>query len=111
MIRTYLILFLAIIFETFATSCLKQTGQFTRLIPSILTLVGYGGSFYFLSIVLKVLPVGIAYAIWSATGIVLVAGIGYVVFGQRLDLPAIIGIVLIISGVIVINLFSNSTPH
>lgn len=111
MLKTYLILTLAIAFETAATSCLKQTEQFTRLIPSILTLICYGCSFYFLSIVLRTLPIGIAYAIWSGVGIVLVATVGLIVFGQRLDLAAIIGIALILLGVLVINLFSTSISH
>jgi small multidrug resistance protein len=111
MMKTYLILFLAIVFETVATSFLKQSGQFTKLVPSIFTLLGYAAAFYCLSIVLKSIPVGIAYAIWSGVGIVLIALIGFFVFKQHLDLAAIIGLALIIAGVVVINVFSNSVSH
>ena len=109
--KSYLLLFAAIVMETFATSCLKQSGQFTRLWPSVLTVLGYAGSFYCLSHVLKTMPVGIAYAVWSAVGIVLVSLIGRFVFRQHLDAPAVIGIALIIVGVVVINLFSKSAAH
>ena len=98
--KNYLVLFAAIVMETFATSCLKQSGQFTRLWPSVLTVLGYAGSFYCLS-----------HAVWSAVGIVLVSLIGRFVFKQHLDAPAIIGIALIIVGVVVINLFSKSAAH
>lgn len=111
MIKTYLILLLAIVFETVATSSLKQSEQFTKLLPSVLTVLCYGISFYCLSIVLRSIPVGIAYAIWSGIGIVLISIVGFVFFGQRLDLPAIIGLTLIVAGVVIINLFSHSTPH
>lgn len=109
--KTYLILLLAIVFETVATSFLKQSEQFTRPLPSLLTLLGYAGAFYCLSVVLKTIPVGIAYAIWSGVGIVLIAVIGLVVFRQRLDLPAIVGLALIILGVVIINVFSKSVGH
>lgn len=111
MIKTYLILLLAIVFETVATSSLKQSEQFTKLLPSVLTVLCYGISFYCLSIVLRSIPVGIAYAIWSGIGIVLISIVGFVFFGQRLDLPAIIGLTLIVAGVVIINLFSHSMPH
>ena len=90
---------------------LKQTEQFTRLIPSLVTLAGYTGAFYFLSMVLRNIPLGIAYAIWSGAGIVLVALVGWLVFKQHLDVPAIIGISMILGGVLVINLFSESAGH
>lgn len=109
--KTYLILFLAIVFETVATSFLKQSEQFTKLVPSVLTVLGYAAAFYCLSVVLKSIPVGIAYAIWSGVGIILIALIGFFVFKQHLDLPAIIGLALIIAGVVVINVFSNSVSH
>ena len=109
--KQYLILFLAIICEVVATSALKQTEQFTRLVPSLITLAGYAGAFYFLSMVLQSIPLGIAYAIWSGAGIVLVALVGWLVFKQHLDLAAIIGICMILSGVMVINLFSESAGH
>lgn len=101
----------AIFFETIGTTALKASEGFTRLGPSILVVVTYGASFWLLALVLKTVPVGIAYAIWSGAGICLIAGIGYVVFGQRLDLPAIVGIGLIMAGILVINLFSATTSH
>lgn len=109
--KAYLILSLAIILETFATSFLKQSEQFTKLLPSIFTILGYAASFYCLSMVLKNIPVGIAYAIWSGMGIVLISGIGWLVFKQHLDLPALLGLALIIAGVIIINVFSGSVSH
>ncbi len=109
--KQYVILGLAIICEVIATSALKQTNQFTRIVPSLITLVGYAGAFYFLSMVLRNIPLGIAYAIWSGAGIVLVALVGWLVFKQQLDVPAIIGICMIIGGVLVINLFSGSVGH
>ena len=104
-------LFLAIICETIATSFLKESEQFTRLWPSLITLGGYLCAFYLLSITLKTMPVGIAYAIWSGLGIVLISLIGYFVFKQHLDLAACIGLGLIIAGVLVVNLFSSSLSH
>ena len=101
--KQYLILLLAIICEVVATSALKQTEQFTRLVPSLITLAGYAGAFYFLSMVLRSIPLGM--------GIVLVALVGWLVFKQHLDLPAIIGICMILGGVVVINLFSESAGH
>lgn len=109
--KQYVILGLAIICEVIATSALRQTNQFTRIVPSLITLVGYAGAFYFLSMVLRNIPLGIAYAIWSGAGIVLVALVGWLVFKQQLDVPAIIGIYMIIGGVLVINLFSGSVEH
>lgn len=109
--KQYVILGLAIICEVIATCALKQTNQFTRIVPSLITLVGYAGAFYFLSMVLRNIPLGIAYAIWSGAGIVLVALVGWLVFKQQLDVPAIIGICMIIGGVLVINLFSGSVEH
>ena len=96
--KQYVILGLAIICEVIATSALRQTNQFTRIVPSLITLVGYAGAFYFLSMVLRNIPLGIAYAIWSGAGIVLVALVGWLVFKQQLDVPAIIGICMIIGG-------------
>ncbi|MBN8290437.1 QacE family quaternary ammonium compound efflux SMR transporter [Rhodobacter sp. NTK016B] len=101
----------AIFFETVGTTALKASAGFTRLGPSLLVVVAYGASFWLLAMVLKVMPVGIAYAVWSGAGIVLISAIGFVIFGQRLDLPAILGIVLIMAGILIINLFSNATPH
>lgn len=109
--KNFLFLGIAIIFEIIATSALKKSEEFTRLIPSILTIVGYCGAFYFLSFAIRTIPVGIAYAIWSGVGIVLITIIGAVFFKQTPDLPAIIGLSLILIGVIVINVFSKTTGH
>ena len=104
----YAYLLIAILSEVLATSMLKASHGFTKLIPSIVTFIGYSVSFYFLSMVLKYIPIGISYAIWSGLGIVLISIVGLLVFKQELDLPGIFGMVLIISGVIVIHLFSGS---
>ncbi|HBC5064442.1 SMR family transporter [Proteus mirabilis] len=106
---TYLIL--AIISEVIATTVLKASDGFSRLYPSIVVVVGYCFSFWALSQVVKVIPLGIAYAIWSGLGIVLVSVAAVFVYQQKLDLPAIVGMTLIIAGVLVINLLSNSTSH
>ena len=102
---------MAIFFEVIATSALKSSEQFTRLRPSVVAVLGYAVAFYFLSLTLKSLPIGIAYAIWSGLGIVLISGIGYLVYNESLDFPAIIGILFIIIGVLIINLYSNSVSH
>ena len=104
-------LLLAIVSEVVATSALKSSESFSRLWPSVLTGVGYGVAFYLLSLTLRELPVGIAYAIWSGVGIVLVSLAAVVLFGQKLDLPALIGMGLIVAGVIVINVCSKSVVH
>ena len=108
---TYAALLLAIICEVIATSFLPATQQFTRVWPTVATVVLYAAAFYFLSITLRTLPVGIAYAVWSGLGIILISVASYVLYRQALDLPAVIGITLILSGVIVINLFSQSIGH
>ncbi len=104
-------LLIAILGEVFATSALKASNSFTVLIPSVFVVLGYGVAFYFLSLTLQTIPVGISYAIWSGVGIVLISLIGWIGFGQTLDLPAMLGIGLIIAGVLVINVFSSATPH
>lgn len=109
--NTYITLALAILFEVIATSCLKASDGFTRLWPSAATVIGYAASFYFLSITLKTIPTGIAYAIWSGVGVVLISLIGWIVFKQALDAAAILGMVLIVAGVLVINLFSKVGAH
>lgn len=101
----------AIVAEIIATSALKGSQGFTRLAPSILTVAGYAVSFYFLSLTLRYIPVGVAYAVWSGVGIVLISLVGAWVFDQHLDLPAILGIALIIAGVLVMNVFSKSIGH
>ena len=108
---TYGALAAAIVCETVATSALSRSDQFSRLWPSLITISGYAVSFYMLSIALKAMPVGIAYAIWSGLGIVLISGIALIFFKQHLDTPAWIGIGLIIAGVLVVNLFSKSVTH
>ncbi|OSP55576.1 multidrug efflux SMR transporter [Pseudoruegeria sp. SK021] len=107
----YFFLILAIASEVMGTVALQSTQQFTRLGPSIFVALSYALSFYFLSLTLNHIPVGVAYAIWSGVGIVSIAVIGYVVFAQTLDMPAILGMVMILCGVLVINLFSSSTVH
>ena len=109
--KTYLLLFLAIAAEVVATSALKASENFTRLIPSLLVVAGYGVAFTCLSMTLKTLPLGVAYAIWSGDGTALVAVVGWLVYRQQLDLPAIAGISLIIIGTIVLNLFSKVAAH
>lgn len=99
---------IAIVSETVATSAMKSSDGFTRLIPSAIVVVGYAIAFYFLSMTLKSIPVGVAYAIWSGVGIVLIALVSWIVLGQKLDAPAVIGMALIISGVVVMNVFSKS---
>lgn len=107
----YVYLILAVAAETIGTSALQASQQFTRLVPSLLVVGGYGAAFYLLSLTLRVMPVGIVYAIWSGLGIVFIALIGIVVFGQKLDLPALLGLAMIVGGILVINLFSGSTTH
>jgi small multidrug resistance pump len=107
----YLFLAIAIVAEVIATSALKSSQGFTRLLPSILVVAGYSCAFYFLSLTLRTMPVGIAYAIWSGLGIMLVTAIAWLLHGQRLDLPAIIGLLLIIAGVLVVTLLSKSEAH
>lgn len=109
--KSYLILALAILFEVIGTSFLKKTQEFTKLVPTLIFIVSLSVSFYLLSVALKGIPLGIAYAIWSAVGIVLISSVGYFVYGQRLDFPAILGISLIVIGVVIINLFSKSEVH
>lgn len=109
--KGYLFLAAAILLEVVATSALKASAQFTRITPTIIMAVGYLASFYFLSLTLKSIPVGISYAIWSGIGIVLISLAGVVLFKEKPDLPAVIGMVLIIAGVVVINLFSKTTVH
>lgn len=107
----YIYLFLAVLFETIGTTALQASQQFSRIGPTIIVIVAYALAFYLLGLTLKFMPVGVVYAIWSGLGIVFIAGIGFIVFGQRLDLPAVIGLGLIIAGILVIHLLSNSTQH
>jgi len=107
----YIYLLLAVAAETIGTSALQSSQQFTRLWPSVLVVVAYAISFYLLSMTLKFMPVGVVYALWSGLGIVFIALIGFWVFGQRLDWPAVLGLLLIIAGTVVIQMFSKSVTH
>lgn len=107
----YVYLLLAIVAETIGTAALQASQQFTRPLPVAILVVAYGCAFFLLGLTLKVMPVGVVYAIWSGLGIVLIAFIGFVAFGQRLDFAGVVGIGLVISGVVVLHLFSDATPH
>ncbi len=107
----YLALVLAVAAETVGTSALQASQQFTRLGPSVVVLVAYGLAFYLLALTLRTIPVGVAYALWSGLGIVFIALIGYLVFHQKLDLPALLGMAMIIGGIAVIQLFSGAATH
>jgi small multidrug resistance pump len=107
----WLYLGVAILFETIGTTALKASDGMTRAGPALVVVMAYALSFWLLALVLRVIPVGVAYAIWSGLGICLIAGIGWMVFGQRLDAPALLGLGLIIAGILVINIFSNSVGH
>lgn len=109
--KNWLFLAAAILGEVVGTSALKSSNGFSDLVPSIVVLVGYGVAFYFLSLALKSIPVGIAYAIWAGLGIVLVAAIGWVAHGQKLDFWAFVGIGIIVCGVAVLNLLSKVSTH
>ncbi|PTD97706.1 DMT family transporter [Pseudothauera lacus] len=111
LLPAYGVLGAAIVLEVIGTSFLHKSEQFTRLAPTLAMAVCYLGSFYFLSLALRTIPVGIAYAIWSGLGIVLISTIGWLIFRQTLDLAALIGLGFIITGVIVINVFSKSIGH
>jgi small multidrug resistance pump len=108
---TYLYLAIAIVAEVIGTSALKAAEGFTRPLPSLVVVVGYGTAFYFLSLALKSIPVGIAYAIWSGVGVALITLIGWLLFKQRLDAPALLGLALIVAGVVVIHFFSGAAPR
>lgn len=107
----YVYLAASVICETIAMSALQASAQFTRLWPSLLVIAGFGGAFYFLTLTLKFMPVGITYALASGLGIIAVALAGLLLYGQRLDLAAVIGLALIIAGVVVINVLSETAIH
>jgi len=109
--NSYLALGIAIVAEVMATTALKASDSFTRLLPSALAVAGYAIAFYFLTITLRTLPTGVAYAIWSGLGIVLITIASYVVYRQTIDLPGLLGMGLIIAGVVVLNVFSKSSVH
>lgn len=108
---TYLILCLAIVCEVFATTALKASDSFSKLVPTLMALVGYGVSFYLLSIVMRSLPTGVTYAIWAGLGIVLISLFGYLFAGEKLDLAACLGMSFIVIGVVIINVFSKTVSH
>jgi len=110
-IPPYALLAVAIVAEVIGTTALKSSEGFTRPLPSLIVVLGYGLSFYMLALVLRTIPVGVAYAIWAGMGIVLITVLGMVAFDQRPDLPALLGMALIIAGVVVINLFSRTVGH
>src|SRR5699024_2852201 len=105
-LKAWAYLLIAIVAEVVATSALKASATFTRTVPSVVVVVGYGVAFYFLSRALDTVPVGVAYAVWSGVGIVLITLIAWLVYGQALDLAALVGLGLIVAGVVVLNLFS-----
>lgn len=107
----WLYLTIAIVSEVVATSALKATAGFTQWAPSLLVLAGYASAFYFLSLTLRTMSIGIVYAVWSGAGVALVSLVGWAVYRQSLDAAAFVGIALIITGVIVLNLFSNAATH
>lgn len=107
----YLYLGIAIVAEVVATTSLKASQEFTRLIPSLIVILGYGIAFYLMALVLRYIPIGITYALWSGLGIVLVAAVGAVIYREVPDLPALIGMALIVAGVLVINLLSKTVSH
>ena len=109
--QSWATLLIAIVAEVIATSALKASDGFTKLLPSVITVLGYGVAFYCLSLTLKHIPVGVAYAVWSGLGVVLITAVSWVLFGQKLDAPALIGMGLIVAGVIVMNVFSKSVSH
>ena len=107
----YIYLTVAIIAEVAATSALKASNEFTKLVPSLIVIVGYGASFYLLTLVLRTMPVAITYAIWSGAGIVLVAMVGVLLYKQIPDIPAVIGMGLIVAGITTINVYSKTITH
>lgn len=111
MLKAYLILLIAVMFEGLGSTSLQASQQFTRFWPSVGVVVGFGSAFYCMMIVLQYLPLGITYAIWSGLGICLTAFLGWLIFKQEVDFPAILGMGMIIAGIVVINLFSKTATH
>lgn len=107
--NSYLALGIAIVAEVIATTALKSSDSFSRLVPSLITVAGYGTALYFLTVTMKSIPTGVTYAIWSGLGIVLISITSFFVHNQKIDLWGMVGMALIIAGVVVLNLFSNST--
>jgi len=109
--KTALIFFFAVLSEVTATASLKFSEGFTKILPSIIVVVGYGLSFYLLSLSLKVMSIGIAYALWSGIGIILTVIVGKMIWHEELDWARVLGIIFIIVGIVIINLFSKITTH
>ena len=107
----YVYLGIAIVAEVIATTALKASDEFTKLVPSVIVVLGYAAAFYFLTLVLRTIPVGIAYGIWAGLGIVLITIMGAVVFKQVPDVPAVLGMALIVAGVVIVNVFSKTVSH
>ena len=107
----YTILFASIVCEIIGTSALHASQQFTRLGPTLIVAVFYAGAIAGLAFTFKAIPMGIAYAIWSGAGIVLISTVGWTLFGQRLDAPAVLGLALIVAGVVIVNAFSDTLTH
>lgn len=107
----YVYLAISIVAEVVATSALKASDGFSKLWPSVIVVVGYGIAFNFLALTLKTIPVGVAYAIWAGAGVTIVAIVGWLLFGQKLDAPAIIGMAMIVGGVVIMQAFSKTTGH
>jgi small multidrug resistance pump len=107
----WLYLVIAIVAEVIGTSFLKASAGFSKPLPSLVVIIGYGAAFYFLSLTLTTIPVGVAYAVWSGVGVTLIAAIGWLFLGQKLDAAAIAGMGLIVAGVVVLNLFSKAAAH
>ncbi len=111
MTKPYIFLLLAIIFEVIATTALAKSASFTKLVPSLVAIIGYAAAFWFLSFPMRVIPTGIVYAVWSGMGIVLISAIAWVWYREALDLPAMLGLAFILIGVAIINVFSRSITH
>ena len=109
--KSWLYLGIAIVSEVMATSALRACQGFSRLLPSLVVIIGYGSAFFFLSLTLKTIPVGMAYAVWSGVGTALIAMIAWLFLGQSLDMPAIVGIILIVAGVVILNVFSKAAAQ
>ncbi|MCB0101055.1 MAG: multidrug efflux SMR transporter [Anaerolineales bacterium] len=109
--KTFIVLFFAILSEVIATSALKFSEGFSKPVPSVIVIVGYGFSFYLLSIALKTMPIGVAYAIWSGVGLILTVIAGIILWRETLDWVKVTGIVLILAGIVLINVFSSSPAH
>ncbi|NPU95340.1 MAG: EamA family transporter [Gammaproteobacteria bacterium] len=109
--KSWIFLAIAIVSEVIGTSALKASDGFSRLWPSVLVVLGYAVAFYCLSLTLRTIPVGVAYAVWSGLGVVLITLVAWLFLDQKLDLPALVGMALIVAGVLVMNLFSRSVAH